>query len=134
MPDNNPVCVGCNKREGIAVPVVIVPILNYPQPTYLRYKGALCNQCASAFTMRKFEDEESGWYEAACDRLRSIRKPAANPFPNDPSFKFEEFIIKPDWEPAPKEQCRVVFWKPETLAAKGARASWEGNVQGRQGR
>jgi len=102
------------------VPVIYVPIINWPTPWYLRFRGGLCHNCTCAFTIEKFGDYFGSWYDMAGDKLRAMKKPAVNPFPDDPNFKWEEFIINPNWEPAPIEQCVLKFWKPETLAAKGA--------------
>lgn len=110
-------CHKCGRREAICTPVIVLPIKGYPVPVYMQSKECLCQLCANAFDLRKVNP---GWYEAACDHLRSIKKPAENPFPNDPSFKWDEFIIRPDWEPAPREECEVQFWAIRTLAAKGA--------------
>jgi len=113
-------CTRCNRREGIAVPVMLVPIRNWPIPAYVQFKGALCQQCANTFTPAWFTSMERDWYTAVCDHLRSIAKPATNPFPGDSSFKWEEFIIKPGWEPAPEEECILQFWSVKSLEAKGA--------------
>lgn len=109
------------RRLGIAVPAIVVPIVGYPVPLYLQFKGAICHAHTAAFTLTTFADHFGPeWYNLAADHLRSIRKPAVNPYPHDPDFKFEEWIINPNWEPAPKEQCFIQFWEPQTLAAKGA--------------
>jgi hypothetical protein len=67
--------------------------------------------------MDKFTDYQGAWHDAICDHLRGMKKPAVNPFPNDPSFKWEEFIINPDWEPSPKAECHLQFWSLEKLMA-----------------
>lgn len=119
-------CSECKKREGICTPVVYVPIKLYPTPLYMQYRGVLCQQCANVFTLKRFTEMYGAvdWYTVACDQLRSVRKPAANPYPDDPSFKWEEFILNPNWEPAPREECTIKFWRRETLAAKGAHQTW----------
>lgn len=123
-------CNQCGRRQAVCTPVVYVPIRNWPVPLYLQYKGALCDQCACAFNINKFTDWNGSWYDMACDHLRSIRKPAVNPFPDDKDFSWEEFIIKPDWEPAPKEECTLHFWRLETLAAKGAHVDISAGLRG----
>lgn len=113
-------CAATGKRsEGMGVPVIYIPIKRWPLPMYLQYKGALCQKHLAAFSLAKFTDYLGSWYDMAADHLRSHRVPAKNPFPDDPSFKWEDFIIDPKFEPVPQEQCFVKFWKPETLAAKG---------------
>ncbi len=109
------------RRLGIAVPVIMVPVMGYPIPYYLRFNGALCHAHTASFTLAKFaEIYGPEWYEVAADGLRATRKPATNPFPDDPDFHWESFILNPNFEPAPKNQCRVIFWEPQTLATKGA--------------
>ena len=122
-------CRQCEKRPGICTPVMVIPIKDYPVPMYLQFKGELCQQCANSFTIRKYTDWDGSWYTMACDHLRSTAKPATNPFPNDPSFKWEEFIIKPDWEPAPMSECCLQFWSTRTLAAKGAHVPFQSTAQ-----
>lgn len=128
-------CVGphpVNKAVGVAIPVMVVPIiyrlakypqrvLHWPQPLYLQYKGPLCAAHARAFTMRDYNDYcgGPGWYEMVGDHLRSHKKPAKNPFPNDPTFEWEEWIINPNWEPAPVEECKLQLWDVKTLYARG---------------
>lgn len=114
------ICSKCDKREGVCTPVMVVPIKRWPQPLYLQYKGTLCNRCAFVFTMKDYTDYDGSWYDAAADALRSYRPPAVNPFPGDPSFKWEDFKLNPNYEPVPREQCVLQFWKVETLAAKSA--------------
>lgn len=109
------------KRLGISVPAIVVPVVGYPIPYYLRFRGALCHAHTAAFTIEKFTDYFGSWYDLAGDHLRSMRKPAVNPYPNDPSFDWEAFIINPNFEPVPKDQCYVQFWEARCLAAKGAR-------------
>lgn len=115
-------CADHGKRVvGVAVPVVMVPLKNWPIPGYLVFRGALCREHTVAFSLSTFTDWNGSWYEMFCDDLRAIRKPATNPFPDDPNFKWDEFIITPDWEPAAKSECEVKFWDPGSLAAKGMR-------------
>ena len=121
-PDVEPLtCTKCKIREGICTPVVVIALKNYPIPGYLQFKGVLCRECAAAFTLKTFTAYDGEWYDRFCDHIKSIKKPATNPFPDEPSFKWEEFIIKPNWEPVPKEQCEIQFWKAGTLAAKSAK-------------
>lgn len=109
-------------RPGYCVPAIVVPIVQYPIPLYIRFRGAICRQHSASFNLKTFADHFGPqWYELAADHLRSLRKPAVNPYPNDPDFKFEDWIINPNFEPYPKEQCFVQFWGVGTLAAKGAR-------------
>jgi hypothetical protein len=112
-------CYKCGYRQGIATPVMVVPIRQWPVPAYVQLKGALCQQCCNAFSMKQFTDIEGDWYTAVCDHLRSVAKPAVNPYPNDPDFDWEYHVLRPDWEPAPMVECVLQFWKVETLAAKG---------------
>lgn len=114
------VCRKCDKREGVCTPVMVIPILNWPQPMYMQFKGTLCNQCAYTFTLKDYTDYDGSWYDAAGDALRSYRPPAQNPFPDDPNFKWEAFKLNPNFQPVPREQCTLQFWKAETLAAKSA--------------
>lgn len=109
------------RRLGISVPAIVVPVVGYPIPFYLRFRGALCHAHTASFTIEKFTDYFGAWYDMAGDHLRSVRKPAVNPFPDDRNFKWDEFTINPNFEPAPKDQCFVQFWLPQTLAAKGAK-------------
>lgn len=123
-----PACVLCSDKNihaaAVAVPVIVVPVIGYPAPLYLRFKGALCRPHVHAFNMETFVNHYGPqWYEMAADHLRSVRKPAINPFPDDPSFKWEDFIIDPNFEAVPKEECFIQFWAVETLAAKGAHKS-----------
>lgn len=123
---NETLCCLCSEqgihRPGIAVPAIVVPIKRWPIPWYLRFRGALCRQHTCAFTIKTFTDHFGpDWYELAADALRARRAPAKNPFPDDPSFKWEEFIIDPKFDPVAKEECYVQFWEPKTLAAKGGR-------------
>lgn len=115
------ICEESGRRVlGISVPAIVVPIINWPIPFYLRFRGALCHSHTAAFDINKFTDYYGAWYDLIGDQMRSMRKPAANPYPNDPNFNWEAFIINPNWEPAPKEQCYVQFWDPSVLGAKGA--------------
>ena len=109
------------RREPICVPVMVIPIKNYPLPAYSQLRGALCHQCAAAFNINKFTDYQGSWYVHVCDYLRDLKKPAVNPFPTVPTFKGEDFIIEPNWEPAKIEDCYLQLWKLETLVAKGMR-------------
>lgn len=122
-----PLCCLCSEqgrnRLGVAVPALVVPVLNYPVPLYLRFRGALCQEHRSSFTLNTFAQHFGPeWYELAADHLRAVKKPAVNPYPNDASFtaNWESFIINPNFEPAPKEQCYVQFWAVGSLAAKAA--------------
>ena len=122
FPDNR--CLRCSEigriNPGVAVPVMAIPIVNWPgAPAYLQFKGCLCKSHTLAFTMSDFANHMGDWYDYVSDLLRATRKPAVNPFPNNPSFKWEDFIVNPNFEPVPREQCRLEFWRPETLAAKG---------------
>lgn len=112
-------CNQCGRREAVCTPVMVVPIKHWPFPAYLQYKGALCNQCALAFNINKFTDWNGSWYDMICDEIRAYTKPATNPFPGDANFKWEEFKLSPNYEPAPKDECHLQFWRLETLAAKG---------------
>lgn len=111
------------KKAAISVPVVVVPILNWPVPFYLQFRGGLCYEHTMAFDLNKFTDYFGAWYDLAGDTLRSAAKPAVNPFLDNPNFKWESWIIDPKWEPAPKDQCEIKFWKPSCLDAKGASAT-----------
>lgn len=114
-------CNKCNQRAGVCTPVVIIPIKNWPTPMYLQYSGILCQQCANSFTMKNYTDYDGSWYDMACDDLRSVAKPSNNPYPNDPEFNWEAFTIRPGWDPVPKDECYLQFWKSKTLMAKSAR-------------
>lgn len=92
------------------VPVVEVPIVGYPLPVRLQAKFGLCDRHAAAFNLNKYTDFAGAWYEMVCDQLRMIKKPAVNPYPEDPSFRWEEWIIDPDWHAAPKAECRLMMW------------------------
>lgn len=107
---------------GISVPAIVVPIVGWPVPLYLQFRGALCHSHTASFTLAKFTDYYGAWYDMVGDQLRDMRKPAVNPFPDDPNFKWSEFIINPRWEPVPIAECYVQFWDPKSLAAKGATA------------
>lgn len=131
MPEvNEGRCINCNKADGICTPVMTVPVRNYPLPLYLQFRGTICQKCANGFTMKTYTDYMGSWYDMACDHLRSVKKPAVNPYPNDPDFKWEEFIIKPDWEPVPMEECVLKFWRKKSLAAKSMTQSL-GPLKGR---
>lgn len=104
----------CRNRP-ICVPVVTIPIRNWPIPMYTLLRGALCDSCRKAFSLEKFTDYMGSWYDSACDQLRARRKPAKNPFPDDPEFKWEEFIIDPHWDPAPMVECTLAMWRLEAV-------------------
>lgn len=103
------VCKHCI-REAVKVPVVIIPIVGWPTPVKLQARFALCVQHTAAFTLNDWTDFAGGWYEMVCDQLREKRKPAENPYPDDPDFKWEEWIIDPNWHAAPRDQCRVEMY------------------------
>lgn len=113
-------CRSCTDA-AVKVPVVEVPIRDYPQPVRLVAGFGLCERHAAAFTMREWDDvadvtgKGGGWYEMVADQLRGRRKPASNPFPEDPSFKWEEWIIDPNWHAAAKDQCLVKFYSVAVL-------------------
>lgn len=112
-------CHVCRKEPSVCTPVVEIPIKNTPRRMRLQATFGLCNQCAFAFTLNKFTDYDGAWYDMACDQLRAYRVAGKNPFPDDPDFNFQEFLINPDYDPVPKEQCVLKFWRIETLMAKG---------------
>lgn len=117
--------IRCERRicgkEGVVIPTMVIPIKNHPLPVYMQARFALCRDHALAFTMREYDDiaGRQGWYEAAADMIRARKKPAVNPFPNDPNFQFRPFIVTPNWEPVPKEQCYIIFQDVRVLDAKG---------------
>lgn len=103
------------------VPTMVIPIRNYPVPVYLQLRGPLCAAHAAGFDMNQFCDYMGSWYDMVADHLRDTAKPAVNPFPDDPSFDWEAFIVYPGWEIAPEAECRLEMWDVKTLAAKGMR-------------
>jgi len=110
------------RRQPVCVPAIEVPIVNWPVPAYMMLHGPLCRECAMAFSLAKFTDYEGSWYDRIADELRAVRKPAVNPYPDDPSFRWDYHIINPNFEPVPRDQCKLQFWTLESVFAKGASA------------
>lgn len=138
MSEQTEVCRACDKRPAVCVPVIVVPVsakmngkrFPLPTPLYLLFKGGLCNNCAYSFSLDKWTDYEGSWYDFAGDGLREYRKIAKDPFPpGDPDrpedWSWEVFVLNPDYEPAPKEQCTLKFWNIKALQAQKAEVNLE---------
>ena len=103
------------RRLAVSVPVIVVPVVDYPIPLYLQFRGALCHAHTAAFTINQFTDHLGSWYEMAADHIRAQRKPAANPFP------------KLAWVPAGGQPPSNIegFYKCSSIDPASGLVTWE---------